>query len=66
MSDKSVPKSIIEYYAPYKNSKTKFKTSYILGATKFEIDERFEIIDSIGQGAYGYIIYLKNINYIKI
>ena len=55
----NIPKSIIDYYAPYKNKKNNYKTSNILGATKFEIDERYEIIDSIGQGAYGYIRYLK-------
>jgi hypothetical protein len=52
MSEK-VPDSIINFYQKFRNTKKNFKTSYILGTTKFEIDERYEIIDSIGQGAYG-------------
>jgi hypothetical protein len=46
MVEHKVPKEIMDYYAEFRNSKTKFKTSLILGTTRFEIDERYEIIDS--------------------
>jgi serine/threonine protein kinase len=59
MSEK-VPDSIINFYQKFRNTKKNFKTSYILGTTKFEIDERYEIIDSIGQGAYGIVVASKD------
>ena len=34
--------------------------SYMVIDTKFEIDRRYEIIDPIGQGAYGVVVAAKD------
>ena len=39
-----LPKSVIEYYAKYRNLKQKLKAQIVMG-TKFEIEDRYEIID---------------------
>jgi serine/threonine protein kinase len=49
-----VPQSIIEYYKPYRNER-RMKTLKKL-KTKFEIEEYYEIIDGVGQGAYGFVV----------
>lgn len=41
----SLPQSIISYYAKYKNVSPGIKSQVIMG-TKFEIDDRYEIIDT--------------------
>ncbi len=46
MVDSKLPKDIIDYYSKYRNTKSKLKTSYILGTTKFDLDDHYEIIDS--------------------
>ena len=43
-SQVQLPESIIKYYAPYRNAKGTYRT-YIIKDEKFEIDERYEIID---------------------
>jgi serine/threonine protein kinase len=49
-----VPKSLIEFYKAYRNDK---KTRVIKRLkTRFEIDEYYEIIDAVGQGAYGIVV----------
>ena len=34
--------------------------SYMVIDTKFEVDKRYEIIDPIGQGAYGVVVAAKD------
>lgn len=41
----TLPQSIISYYAKYKNVSPAMKSQVVMG-TKFEIDERYEIIDT--------------------
>ena len=36
--------------------------SYMVIDTKFEIDKRYEIIDPIGQGAYGVVVAAKDLS----
>jgi len=52
--DWTVPASIIEYYKPYRNDR-KLKSLKKL-KTKFDIEECYEIIDAVGQGAYGIVV----------
>ena len=40
-----VPQSVIAHYAKYKNSKTNIKSFLVMG-TKFEVEDKYEIIDS--------------------
>ncbi len=40
-----LPQSVIDYYAKYKNVKDDVKTCIIMG-TRFELEDRYEIIDS--------------------
>ena len=49
-----VPDSVIAFYKPYVNDH-KLKIVKKL-KTKFEIEEYFEIIDAVGQGAYGIVV----------
>ena len=70
----SLPSSIVSFYAKYKNVSTTIKSQVIMG-TKFEIDDRYEIIDTsklyniglicsffnlVGQGAYGVVVASKD------
>lgn len=49
-----VPQSIIDFYKPFRNEQ---KTKNIKRLkTRFEIDEHYEIIDAVGQGAYGIVV----------
>lgn len=50
-----LPKSVIDYYAKYRYKADDIKTCNVMG-TKFDIEEKYEIIDSVGQGAYGIVI----------
>ena len=40
-----LPTSVVNYYSKYKNKKKNIKTQVIMG-TKFEIEDRYEIIDA--------------------
>lgn len=69
----SLPASIVSFYSKYKNTSTTIRSQVIMG-TKFEIDDRYEIIDtsnflfwaifslfcSVGQGAYGVVVAAKD------
>lgn len=46
-------------YKPYRNHHAKWKTTTI-SKQKFEIYDRYEIIDVIGQGAYGIVVAAKD------
>ncbi|CAK62258.1 unnamed protein product (macronuclear) [Paramecium tetraurelia] len=50
-----LPDDIIQHYSNYRNKKSKLKVSTILGS-RFEIDDKYEILDNIGQGAYGIVV----------
>lgn len=41
----SMPASIVNFYAKYRNSSNAIKSQMIMG-TKFEIDDKYEIIDT--------------------
>ena len=51
----TVPLEIINYYKPYKNKNNKIKITKKM-KVKFEIEDYFEIIDAVGQGAYGIVV----------
>ncbi|EAR83972.2 MAP kinase (macronuclear) [Tetrahymena thermophila SB210] len=57
-----VPKEIIEYYKPYENKKSNIRVQNVLSASKFEMDDNYSIIDSIGQGAYGIVVAARDLN----
>jgi serine/threonine protein kinase len=42
------------------DSSNKDTHSYMVIDTKFEVDKRYEIIDPIGQGAYGVVVAAKD------
>jgi mitogen-activated protein kinase 1/3/mitogen-activated protein kinase 6 len=46
-------------YKPYRNHNAKWKVTTI-SKQKFEIYDRYEIIDVIGQGAYGIVVAAKD------
>ena len=50
-----LPQSIIDYYEPYRKNTLKTRVTTILN-TKFEIDEKYEIIDASIQIYCIYII----------
>jgi mitogen-activated protein kinase 1/3/mitogen-activated protein kinase 6 len=50
---------IINMYKPYRNHNAKWKVTTI-SKQKFEIYDRYEIIDVIGQGAYGIVVAAKD------
>lgn len=45
MKANSVPQEIIDFYSKFRNKKAKIKTTTIL-SSKFEIDEKYEILDN--------------------
>ena len=45
---------------PDDQSTNKDMHAYMVIDTKFEIDKRYEIIDPIGQGAYGVVVAAKD------
>jgi len=55
----SLPSSVISHYAKYRNSSLTLKKKTVLNST-FEIDDRYEVIDAIGQGAYGIVVAAKD------
>jgi serine/threonine protein kinase len=50
-----LPQSVIQHYAKYRCVKTNIKSFLVMG-TRFEVEDKFEIIDSVGQGAYGIVV----------
>lgn len=40
-----VPQSVINYYSKYRNTKNNIKSFLVMG-TKFEVEDKYEIIDS--------------------
>lgn len=56
-----LPQSVIDYYAKYRNTKDNLKTFLVMG-TKFEIQSHYEIIDSVGHGAYGVVVAARDKN----
>jgi len=59
VDDWKTPQSVVDHYAKYKNTTDKLKITKRV-KTKFEIDEKYEIIDSVGQGAYGVVVAAKD------
>jgi len=59
VDDWKVPQSIKDHYKAYVNKTDVFKV-FKRVKTKFEIDERYDIIDSVGQGAYGVVVAAKD------
>ena len=49
-----LPKDVIEFYAKWRNRKSKFVRQEKAGVV-FEIDERYEILEVIGKGAYAIV-----------
>lgn len=47
---------------PDDQSSGKDTHAYMVIDTKFEIDRRYEIIDPIGQGAYGVVVAAKDLS----
>ena len=61
-----LPQSIINYYSKFRSTATNIKTFIVMG-TRFDIEDKYEIIDSgrrksifltllVGQGAYGIVV----------
>jgi serine/threonine protein kinase len=50
-----LPQSVIDHYSKYKNTKDNLKSFLVMG-TRFEIQGHYEIIDSVGHGAYGVVV----------
>jgi serine/threonine protein kinase len=50
-----IPQSVVQHYAKFKNTKTNIKSFLVMG-TRFDIEDKFEIMDAIGQGAYGIVV----------
>lgn len=50
-----IPQSVIAHYAKFRNTKTNIKSFLVMG-TRFEVEDKYEIIDSVGQGAYGIVV----------
>jgi serine/threonine protein kinase len=51
--------SVIKHYSKFKNSKDKIKSFLVMGS-RFDIEEKYEIIDCVGQGAYGMVVAAKD------
>ena len=50
-----IPPSVSEHYLKYRNPKINLKKKTILN-TVFEVDSRYEILEPLGQGAYGLVV----------
>lgn len=50
---------IINMYKPFRNNDADWKTT-VISKQKFEVYGRYEIIDVIGQGAYGIVVAAKD------
>ena len=59
-----VPPSIVSHYAKYKNTSLSLKKKTVLSST-FDVDDKYEIIDAIGQGAYGIVVAAKDKSAVK-
>ena len=49
-----VPSTISEHYSRYRNSKVHLKKTTILNSV-FEVDSKYEVLEPLGQGAYGLV-----------
>ena len=54
-----LPSSVLSQYSKYKNTKLTLQKKMVLN-TCFEIDDKYEVIDAIGQGAYGIVVAAKD------
>jgi serine/threonine protein kinase len=54
-----LPPSVISHYSPFRNTKISLMKKLVVNST-FEVDDRYEIIDAIGQGAYGIVVAAKD------
>ncbi|KRX09132.1 Protein kinase-like domain [Pseudocohnilembus persalinus] len=54
-----VPKEIVQFYKEFRNKSDKLKKK-IIGNVEFEISDRYEILEQIGQGAYGVVVAAKD------
>eukprot|EP01017_Pseudomicrothorax_dubius_P043921 TRINITY_DN7381_c0_g3_i3.p1 TRINITY_DN7381_c0_g3~~TRINITY_DN7381_c0_g3_i3.p1 ORF type:complete len:416 (+),score=128.33 TRINITY_DN7381_c0_g3_i3:135-1382(+) len=52
---KKIPQSVIKYYEKFRNKSTSLKSFMIMG-TRFDIEDKYEVIDAVGQGAYGIVV----------
>jgi serine/threonine protein kinase len=50
-----LPKSVISFYSKYRNTKAEIQRKPVLNST-FDVDAKYDIIDAIGQGAYGIVV----------
>jgi serine/threonine protein kinase len=50
-----LPKSVTQFYSKYRNTHTDIQKKLVMNST-FEIDSKYEVIDAIGQGAYGIVV----------
>jgi serine/threonine protein kinase len=50
-----LPASVIAHYSKYRSPKINIKSFLVMG-TRFEVEDKYEIIDSVGQGAYGIVV----------
>jgi serine/threonine protein kinase len=55
----TLPSSVISYYSKYRNTSLTLKKKTVLNST-FEVDDKYDIIDAIGQGAYGIVVAAKD------
>lgn len=51
----TLPESVIEHYKKYQNSTVNFEKNIVAGST-FDVDSKYQIIDLLGQGAYGIVV----------
>ena len=59
-----LPPSVVSHYAKYRNPKITLKKRAVCNTT-FEIEDKYEIIDAIGQGAYGIVVAAKDKTAVK-
>jgi serine/threonine protein kinase len=50
-----VASSVAKYYSKFRNTKSNIKSFLVMG-TRFDIEDKYEILDAIGQGAYGIVV----------
>jgi serine/threonine protein kinase len=50
-----LPQSVIQYYSKYRNKQQDLQKKLVMNSV-FEIDAKYEIIDAVGQGAYGIVV----------
>jgi len=54
-----LPSSVVAHYAKYRHNKLHLQKKTLTNTT-FEVDDKYEIIDIIGQGAYGIVVAAKD------